>query len=155
VLTFSRKVDECKPLGGGQGLTALGHPVLRAAAWYAGKVRGAFPVVVLSDQSEGAAGPLPPGVVILPAAAYFPRFYADNPAALEMYESLRAAQEDAAAAAASAATAASGAAEADTDGGGGGAGGAATLFAPHLAPVALAEGRGLHSSTFQLNLKRS
>ena len=54
-------------------VAALVHPVLRAAAWYASHaVRGAFPVVVLSDtiRSDRLDGAVPTGVEVLDADAY-------------------------------------------------------------------------------------
>ena len=99
-------------------------PVLRAAAWYAGKVRGAFPVVVLSETRAeilrgggggGAVGDaaglggldkagiaaemrrrLPPGVEVLSASEYFPRFHAHDADAMGAFESWREAVEAAA-----------------------------------------------------------
>ena len=96
-------------------------PVLRAAAWYAGKVRGAFPVVVLSESRAetlrgggagnggGTAGQegftagadiaaemrrrLPPGVEVLSASEYFPRFHAHDADAMGAFESWREAVE--------------------------------------------------------------
>ena len=124
-----------------RAIDPLRHPVLRAAAWYAGKLRGAkqsrgtIPVVVLSDALSGAtfSSALSPGVEVASAEAYFRRFHADDPVALGLYESIRAAREDAAAAAA-----------ADAEGvGSKPAGGAAPfrcLHAPHLSPAAIAEG---------------
>ena len=95
-------------------------PVLRTAAWYAGKVRGAFPVVVLSESRAetlrgggrgggGTAGQegftagadiaaemrrrLPPGVEVLSASEYFPRFHAHDADAMGAFESWREAVE--------------------------------------------------------------
>ena len=83
-------------------------PVLRAAAWYAGKVRGAFPVVVLSDdrastlnggvdQNANLASEmrrrLPPGVEVLAAHEYFPRFHSNDVDVMNAFESVREANE--------------------------------------------------------------
>jgi hypothetical protein len=79
-------------------------PVLRAAAWYAGKVRGAFPVVILSDdrastlnggvhQNSDLASEmrrrLPPGVEVLAADEYFPRFHSNDVDVMNAFESVR------------------------------------------------------------------
>jgi hypothetical protein len=83
-------------------------PVLRAAAWYAGKVRGAFPVVILSDdrastlnggvhQNSDLASEmrrrLPPGVEVLAADEYFPRFHSNDVDVMNAFESVREANE--------------------------------------------------------------
>jgi exoribonuclease R len=83
-------------------------PVLRAAAWYAGKVRGAFPVVILSDdrastlnggvdQNANLASEmrrrLPPGVEVLAADEYFPRFHSNDVDVMNAFESVREANE--------------------------------------------------------------
>ena len=126
---------------------ALDHPVLRAAAWYAAKVRGAFPVVVLSDDDAEDLAAFrdgrriaPPGVEVLTAGEYFPRFHGDDAATSEMYESARVAAEDAAAAIA-----------AEMRWGGADGGGVDSnprsssstrrfMYPPHLPAAALAEG---------------
>ena len=114
-------------------VAALVHPVLRAAAWYASHaVRGAFPVVVLSDaiRPDRLAGAVPPGVEILDADAYFARFHADDPATTQLYESIVSARQ--------------GADEGADEGVDGGAEFRRTrrrvAFAPHLSPSALADG---------------
>lgn len=146
--------------------------MLRAAAWYAAKVRGKFPVVVLTDDlvlggSGGAQDKtnnlqptattsfshVPPGLEILSAAEYFPRFHGDNPTAMGMYESTRLAREDAAAAAVIASAAEAAAEGQSSAGGGGGIGGGASgqtrsggggggtqLHAQHVPPLLLTEG---------------
>ena len=83
-------------------------PVLRAAAWYAGKVRGAFPVVVLSDDRASTLNGgvdldvnlasemrrrLPPGVEVLAADEYFPRFHSNDVDVMNAFESVREANE--------------------------------------------------------------
>ena len=83
-------------------------PVLRAAAWYAGKVRGAFPVVVLSDDRASTLNGgvdldvnlasemrrrLPPGVEVLAAHEYFPRFHSNDVDVMNAFESVREANE--------------------------------------------------------------
>ena len=110
-------------------VAALVHPVLRAAAWYASHaVRGAFPVVVLSDaiRPDRLAGAVPPGVEILDADAYFARFHADDPATTQLYESIVSARQGA------------------DEGAEGDAEFRRTrrrvAFAPHLSPSALADG---------------
>ena len=78
-------------------VAALVHPVLRAAAWYASHaVRGAFPVVVLSDtiRPDRLDGAVPTGVEVLDADAYFARFHADDPATTRLYESIVSAREE-------------------------------------------------------------
>ena len=114
-------------------VAALVHPVLRAAAWYASHaVRGAFPVVVLSDaiRPDRLAGAVPPGVEILDADAYFARFHADDPATTQLYESIVSARQ--------------GVEEGVDEGAEGGAEFRRTrrrvAFAPHLSPSALADG---------------
>ena len=102
------------------------EPPLAVAAWYALHLDPPpRSVVVLSDTlaarysrpaSDGAAAPppsLPPGVEVLSAAAFFPRYYAHAPAVVELHDALAAAAAERAAAAAAAASAApSGALEA-------------------------------------------
>ena len=102
------------------------EPPLAVATWYATHLNPPpCCVVVLSDAlaarysrtpANGDAAPppsLPPGVEVLSAAAFFPRFYAHSPAVVELHDALAAAAaERAAAAAAAALTAPSGAAEA-------------------------------------------
>ena len=83
-------------------------PVLRAAAWYAGKVHGAFPVVVLSDDRASTLNGgvnldvnlasemrrrLPPGVEVLAAHEYFPRFHSNDVDVMNAFESVREANE--------------------------------------------------------------
>jgi VacB/RNase II family 3'-5' exoribonuclease len=96
-------------------------PPLAVAAWYATHLpHPPAAIVVLSDAlapfyPPGAGGDdgLPPGVEVLPASAFFPRFYAHAPALIELYETL------ASAAAARAAAAAAAPADAGGEGEGG------------------------------------
>ena len=90
-------------------------PPLAVAAFYATHLAPPPPhgIVVLSDalaplfDATLPGGRAPPdGVQVLPAASYFPRFYASSPAVLELHDSL----------AAAARAAAEAAAEADADG---------------------------------------
>ena len=128
-------------------------PVLRAAAWYAGKVRGAFPIVVLSETraeilrggGQGGGGTaglkgftagagiaaemrrrLPGGVEVLSASEYFPRFHARDADAMGAFESWREAVE---------ATASDGCVEP-----GGTSGSRTRAFPPHWEADAIAAG---------------
>ena len=113
-------------------VAALVHPVLRAAAWYASHaVRGAFPVVVLSDtiRSDRLDGAVPTGVEVLDADAYFARFHADDPATTRLYESIVSAREEGAEEGAECLKSAEFRSSRRR-----------VAFAPHLSPSALADG---------------
>jgi len=113
-------------------VAALVHPVLRAAAWYASHaVRGAFPVVVLSDtiRSDRLDGAVPTGVEVLDADAYFARFHADDPATTRLYESIVSAREEGAEEGAECLKSAEFRSSR-----------LRVAFAPHLSPSALADG---------------